>query len=47
MYEIAGIAGFSRSEVDNIKYASEEEQKYFAEMVGLEYEELRDNLHKW
>ena len=47
MYEIAYIAGFCRSEVDNIKYASEEEQRYFAEMVGLEYEELRDNLHKW
>ena len=26
MYEIAGVAEFSRSEVDNIKYASEEEQ---------------------
>ena len=47
MYEIASVAEFSRSEVDNIKYASEEEQRYFAEMVGLEYEELRDNLHKW
>jgi hypothetical protein len=47
IYEIASIAGFSRSEVDNIKYVSEEEQRCFAEMIGLEYYELRDNLHKW
>jgi len=46
-YEIANIAGISNSVVDNIKNVSEIEQRKFAEMVGLEYHELIDNLYKW
>ena len=47
IYEIANIAGISTSDVDNIKTVSESEQRTFAEMVGLEYSELKDNLHRW
>jgi len=46
-YEIANIAGISNYEVDNIKSVSESEQRKFAEMVGLEYNELKDNLYRW
>lgn len=46
-YEIANIVGYSKFEVDNIKTVPESEQRIFAEMVGLEYDELKDNLHKW
>lgn len=45
-YEIAYIVNISKSEVDNIKNVSEIEQHKFAEMIGLEYHELRDNLDK-
>ena len=47
IYEIANIVGISKSEVDNIKNVSESEQRKFAEMIGLEYHELKDNLNKW
>lgn len=47
IYEIANIAGISNSDVDNIKTVSESEQRTFAEMVGLEYSELKDNLDRW
>ena len=47
LYEIANIAGYSNDYIDNIKTKSLQEQYVFAETVGLEYEEFRDNLHNW
>ena len=40
LYEIASISGFSKKEVDNIKNESIEKKKYFAEINGLEMNEL-------
>lgn len=47
LYEIANIAGYSNDYIDNIKTKSLQEQHVFAEMVGLEFEEFKDNLHNW
>lgn len=47
LYEIANIAGYSNDYIDNIKTKSLQEQHVFAEMVGLEFEEFKDNLYNW
>jgi len=41
LYEIAEITGFNKKDVDNIKNESIEKQEYFAEINGLEIEQLR------
>lgn len=45
-YEIGLMAGYSKLEINNIKNASIEEQHTFAEKVGLEFDELINNIHK-
>lgn len=46
-FEIAEIAGISEYQINNIRTLSLNEQKFIAESVGLEYDELMNNLDSW
>ena len=37
VYEVASIAGFSKQDVDTIKYASEEKKNLFIYLTGMQY----------
>ena len=45
--EIANIAGVTEAEINNAKNLSKLEQTCLAERLGLEYEELINNLHNF
>ena len=47
LIEIAKIAGLSDYEINNIRNLTKLEHECIAEKLGLEYNELKDNLHKW